>query len=174
MALNFTQRAFNGFHITSSALKKHHSESKALKEENDPKTEQTKINPRCRNHLGLTPTVRRVCWLFPNCSYLQLFLQSTHIPSCLVFVVFSGREESSSFLPEFGSNDDCRQDEQRGDGHRDVELRVHCNTHTHTQRHMHTHYSSRATCTILYPGQWQEHRMKTWQEPARLRLQRRR
>lgn len=136
MALNFTQRAFNGFHITASALKKHHSESKALKKRH-PKTEQTKINPRCRNRLGWTPTVRRVCWLFPNCSYLQLFLQLTYIPSCLVFVFF-GREESSSFLPEFGSNDDCRQDEQRGDGHRDVELRVHCNTHTRKD-----------TCTLI-------------------------
>lgn len=36
------------------------------------------------------------------------------------------------FLPEFGRNDDCRQDEQRGDGHGDVELRVHCNTHTYS------------------------------------------
>jgi len=36
------------------------------------------------------------------------------------------------FLPEFCCNDDCCQDEQRGDGHGDVELRVHCNTHTHT------------------------------------------
>lgn len=39
------------------------------------------------------------------------------------------------FLPEFGCNDDCCQDEQRGDGHGDIELWVHCNTHIYTHTH---------------------------------------
>ena len=54
------------------------------------------------------------------------------------------RGESSGFLPEFGCDDDRRQDEQGGDGHGDVELRVHCNTHTHT----HT-FTNLTACLIV-------------------------
>jgi hypothetical protein len=42
-----------------------------------------------------------------------------------------GWGKERGFLPELDRYDDSSQDEQRGDGHCDVELRVHWRTHTH-------------------------------------------
>lgn len=56
-----------------------------------PKRSRKKNNPKKRSKPGSIQDVGiilvwRVCWLFPNCSCLHLFLQSVHIPSCLIFV----------------------------------------------------------------------------------------